>query len=155
MPVKEFLSGILLGILGIVVILEAWSFPNVAGSAYGPGLFPALIGIVLAAGGSVLALSQLAPALRFCHDIRQQARTFPVRQLFRASMPVWIVLFYVLFAESLGAILAMGISLAVMLVERGVRARTTFLVTVISTVAIWYAFSRILSVSLPVGLLGV
>jgi putative tricarboxylic transport membrane protein len=57
MRLNDTLTGLLLLGFGLVVVLYARTFPATPGSSIGPGLFPIVIGLGIAACGAVLMWS--------------------------------------------------------------------------------------------------
>ncbi|MCX8100950.1 MAG: tripartite tricarboxylate transporter TctB family protein, partial [Geminicoccaceae bacterium] len=93
--------GLLVLALGVAVWLGAQQFPTMAYFRYGPGFFPGLIGILLAACGLVLVLQGLVAGGR-ARWFEAAAWTRTPRHLVDLALVAGAVVAYALLADRLG-----------------------------------------------------
>ena len=152
MKINDAVFGVVLLALGIVVLTQVQSFPRIPGQQVGPALFPGVVAAGLAICGALLIAS----------GIRRRA----VEPWFR--VPDWVgsgqhlvafaaiiagVVAYILWADDLGFLLLAPILLFVWFIALKVRALPAAFTAIVVTIAIWYAFYRLLRVPLPWGVL--
>jgi putative tricarboxylic transport membrane protein len=147
-------------VIGVALILFAtamiWytrAFPEMPGQDYGPALFPVLIGIGFLFTGAILIVSGLARLgtvplfsggawLRSPHHIAS----------FLAV--VLGLLFYILVSDRLGFIpTSLLLLFGWLVLFRGGRPISSFVIALAVTLGVDYAFSKLLLVPLPLGVL--
>jgi putative tricarboxylic transport membrane protein len=150
--INDAVFGVVLLALGVAVLWHVQSFPRIPGQNVGPGLFPGSIAGALV----VCALLLIASGVRG----RVQHGWFEALPWMRSprhwrafAALVLSTLAYILFADSVGFLIVAPLALVVMLVAFGVRGGVAIVVAIIGTVAIWYAFYKLLRVPLPWGVL--
>ena len=150
MKISDTLSGIIIGVLAIIVFAMALSFPPTPGQDYGSGLFPRLIAI-----GMLICAACLIVQARKRGD-KQQWLAWPGLNLItflRFCMIPAALIFYFLTAEWLGFFISSSIILLASFLVFGVKPLRTVVLTAISVAIIHFAFYNILQVPLPWGLL--
>lgn len=169
--VGDLVSGLLCMTFGLAVVLYVQTFPQLPGGAPGPGLFPGIIGALLALFGLVLAVrwfrdhrsgsgrAQTAQedAVRKDDDEYESLLDEPVSAgtaWTNAASVVGSVVFYLVFADVLGFNLAMGVLLLGLMLRLGARWRVAVPSAVAATAFLYLVFERILLVPLPSGILG-
>lgn len=153
MQIHNALIGALLAMLGIAVIWHVSSYPQVAGQAYGPSLFPNAIGIGLTLLGVLLILRGIresAGGPRFTTlPTAEQATYGAIAALYILSSVVTIVLF----GEYIGMQLLVFVILLVGLTA-GLRRPVIALVLAMGLTVLFDLIFRVfLRVPLPSGLL--
>ena len=157
MKLDDTIWGAVLALLGAALMPHVRGFPTIPGQQIGPGLFPGLIGAALVIGGVVL----LALGLR--ERLRAGAAAPPW-----ASLPAWtrvprarrafavlvaVNVLYLLVVDRLGFVLTGSLYLFALMISLGVRLPRAVVLAVVLTVAIHFAFYKLLRVPLPWGVL--
>jgi putative tricarboxylic transport membrane protein len=152
MRFNDAVFGVLLIVFAIAEIAYTRTFPTLHGQAYGPDLFPILIGVGFLITGAVLTVQGLA----------QRAGTPLVevgdwaadrRNVVNFALVLLALLFYILASDWLGFIPTSFIIMVVLLSSFGCRLATSLVVAVLTTLGIQALFARVLLVPLPWGLL--
>ncbi len=152
MKVSDVISGALFLALAAFVFVYAQTLPPMPGQRYGAGAFPTLIALGL--GG--FSLLMIAQAWRRRAGTRWVALADWARDgktLGNFLLALALILVYVFFSERIGFI---PLSIAILLIlfwRQGIRLGTGAAVAVVATLAIQFAFSDMLRVPLPRGLL--
>ena len=151
MRFNDAVIGLVLVVVAGLAIWHTRTFPAMPGQKYGPDLFPILIASGLIIGGVMLIGSGLrskAPLL-----LREAWTRSPHLVLNFLSVPLALV-FYILFSDLLGFLLAATLVLATLisLYRRG-RVVSSVLIAIVASVVIQQAFSRLLLVPLPRGVI--
>jgi len=146
----DALAGMLLALLGSYVFLAARTFPNLSGGYPGPGLFPQLLGILLACAGAGLVLNSLPAG-------RRLGRSAPVgasrRDTVAALIVVLAVVVFIVLVDRVGFVPLAFLILAGLMLTLGVPARWSVPLGVALTLLLYLLFARLLRVPLPSGLL--
>lgn len=153
---KDLSLGLVFLVLGVGVILASQEFPKVGNLQYGAGLFPILIGAGMAVGGLLLAFGATRQIVREAG----QNGAFSLLQRPDASwllpfVPCAMVVGYIYFSDTLGTLLSMVLIMFVLFCLRGVRLLPALITSVVAALVINYAFTNLLSVPLPQGMLGI
>lgn len=153
---KDLSLGLVFLALGITVILASQEFPKVGSLQYGAGLFPILIGTGMVVGGLLLALGATRQI------VREAGQNGASSLLPRPSVswllpfaPCAMVVGYIYFSDTLGAFLSMVVIMFVLFCLRGVRLLPALITSAVAALVINYAFTNLLSVPLPQGMLGI
>lgn len=152
MKVSDVISGALFLALAVFVFVYAQTLPPMPGQRYGAGAFPTLVALGL--GG--FSLLMIAQAWRRRAGARWVALADWARDgktLGNFLLALALILVYVFFSERIGFI---PLSIAILLIlfwRQGIRLGTGAVVAVVATLAIQFAFSDMLRVPLPRGLL--
>ncbi|NVF13514.1 tripartite tricarboxylate transporter TctB family protein [Vreelandella maris] len=147
----ECCAGGVVAALGLLIVMEAQGFPTLPGQRYGAALFPLIIGFAMIVGGIWLALTNLRPVMqRFTtpRPVKLKAAALSFHRLF---LPVWLVIGYLLLADTLGALLTLALLVAVLMLLSGVRPWLALVMALLTAAAIWGAFVYMLRVPLPLG----
>ena len=154
MKLGDLPLGVLAGLFGLAVILEAASFPEMAGMAYGPEFFPTLLGIgfclcgvALIAGDLRARLSATARPLFTVEPALKQRKA----QLRAAAVLVTVVAF-ILLAKPLGFILALALLLFFLLRCLAAGWIVSLTIALALPFALHFCFTNLLRVPLPRGL---
>jgi len=151
--VNDAVIGAVLVLFAAVMIWQTRTFPAMPGQDYGPALFPVLIGIGLIISGGILVAGGLARrrtepwvgGAEWLHSRRH------VRNLLAI---VGGLVLYILVSDQLGFVFTAGPLLFVWLVLlRGGHALSSLVIAIVVTLVVDYAFTRLLLVPLPLGLL--
>jgi putative tricarboxylic transport membrane protein len=149
MKFNDAISGLFLAALAVAVIAYSQTLPAMPGQFVGPGLFPTLIGAGMLIGALLLVARGLR-AGRPWVEIESWARD--PRRLAHFLLIVALILAYIFFSEHLGFVVIAAAVLAALFAIGGVRAHVGLPVALIATLAVNYAFQRMLRVPLPRGL---
>jgi putative tricarboxylic transport membrane protein len=146
----DAIAGVVLALVGSFAYVTARSFPHLSGGYPGPGLFPQVLGAVLAAAGVALVVGAVAgrrpPAPRPPGGGSRRGRL-------SALGVVAAVVFFLATVHSLGFVVVSVLILAGLMAALGVPARWNAPVSLAVTAALYILFARILRVPLPEGIL--
>ena len=150
MKLSDAVFGLLLLALGAAVIAVVSAYPTIAAQRVGPSLFPGLIALGLVIGGLILIVSGVrkratVPWLRFEPWVRSPRHVAGVVGVISS------VVFYIVAVDWLGFYLTALLILTVCLRLFGVRMGRSFVIAVIATFVIHFAFYKLLRVPLPWG----
>jgi putative tricarboxylic transport membrane protein len=150
---NDAVIGVALILFALAMIAYTRTFPAMPGQDYGPALFPTLIGIGFIITGVVLTVSGL-------HQRRRQAfvgggawlRSGPQVANFLAV--IGGLLIYILVSDWLGFILtSLLLMFGWLVLFRGGKPISSLVIALAVTLVVDYAFSQLLLVPLPLGLL--
>jgi len=150
MKLNDALSGLLILIFGTAVVVNARTFPSMAGQSTGPSLFPTLIGGGLILCGVALVWSgrgRGAPWFQADDWVRRP------RMVLNFGLVFADLVFYAIAVGRLGFFLTAVIFLSVLLLAFGVRRTRIVPLALAVTMVIHYAFYSLLRVPLPWGVL--
>ena len=153
MRINDAVFGVVLLLFAAAMIWHARTFPEMPGQAYGPALFPQLIGAGFIATGLILLVGGL-----------RRLRTQPLfaggewlrsrRHLAAFLAVVGGLLFYILASDWLGFVPTAVLLLTGWLVLlRGGRPLSSLAIAIVVTLVVNHAFTQYLLVPLPLGLL--
>lgn len=152
MRFNDAVTGAIILAFAVAIVAIAQTFQPVPGEAYGPNLFPSLIGI----GLGLCAIILIVGGIRRRHvtDLAQFDPWVRDRQslITVALVPLGVV-FYVLAVEHLGFILCSFIILVTLLYRLRRRALSSLIIAAAATGIIQGIFGNLLLVPLPLGLL--
>jgi putative tricarboxylic transport membrane protein len=143
--------GILLIVFAIAEIAYTRTFPSLHGQAYGPDLFPVLIGVGFLITGTILTVQGVAR--RSGARVEIGAWASERRNVGNFAQGVLGLLFYIAAADWLGFVLTALIIMVVLLKSFGSGLVTSLAVAVLTTLGIQALFARVLLVPLPWGIL--
>jgi len=152
MKFNDAVFGLVLLVLGAAVLAAVQGYPSIPGQQVGPALFPGLIAGGLCVGGALLLAKgwrerQAVPWLRLGDWIGSP------RHLVAVLLVIGSVVFYMLASERLGFLLTAALVLWMLMFAMGVRPGRAVLIAAIATLAIHFAFYKLLRVPLPWGVL--
>jgi putative tricarboxylic transport membrane protein len=150
---NDAVIGVALVLFALAMILYTRTFPAMPGQDYGPALFPVLIGSGFLLTGAILIVSGLS-RLRSepLFGSGEWLRSGPHVTNFLSV--VGGLLFYILISNWLGFIPTSLLLLFCWLVLfRGGKPISSFLIALAVTLVVDYAFSQLLLVPLPLGVL--
>jgi putative tricarboxylic transport membrane protein len=150
---NDAVIGVALVLFALAMILYTRTFPAMPGQDYGPALFPVLIGIGFLLTGAILIVSGL-----------RRRRTEPLfgggdwlrsgPHLIKFLAVVGGLLLYIQISDWLGFILTSLLLLSGWLVLfRGGKPLSSCVIALAVTLGVDYAFSQLLLVPLPLGVL--
>ena len=155
MKLNDAVWGVLLALLGAAVLAHVQGFPRIPGQNIGPGIFPGIVAAGLGVCGLLLVLRGVASRRGAEPAPWAQAPAWlrSRQQLLAAAVLVGVNLFYLLAVERLGFVLTAFVYLAALMWVLRVRWAVLLPVAVVATLLIHLAFSRLLKVPLPWGVL--
>ena len=153
MRLNDAVFGVLLIVFAIAEIAYTRTFPSLHGQAYGPDLFPVMIGVGFLITGAVLTIRGVA----------QRAAGQPLldvgpwaddrRNVVNFALVLLALLFYITASDWLGFILTAFIIMLVLLKSFGSGMVTALVIAALTTLGIHTLFARVLLVPLPWGVL--
>lgn len=156
MKLDDAVWGVLFALLGAVVVGHVQAFPRIPGQNVGPALFPGIVGAAMVVCGAVLVVRGM------------KARRLEAGSARWAELPAWMAsrphvlalvvlvaanLFYLLAVQRLGFLLTAFAYLVALMAVLRVRLAVVLPVALVMTLAIHYAFYKLLRVPLPWGVL--
>jgi hypothetical protein len=150
---SDIIIGLILTVLGVAVILHAQSFPDIPGQEYGAAVFPVIAASALAACGLLLAFKALRRRATVPEGVdvaHSMAGITPAGWL-KGLATIALALFYCLFSDQLGYIIAMGLVLVGGMMLLGVRWWVAILISAIAIFVIHELFVVLMRVPLPRG----
>ena len=152
MKINDAIFGAVFVLLGLVVIVHVRSFPMIPGQQVGPALFPGLIAAGFVGCGFLLIVSGIRKrATEPWYETAEWMRSG--RHFVAFFAIVGGVAAYVWLANAIGFLIVAPILLWIWFVTLRVRPWPAMVVAVFATLAIWYAFYKLLRVPLPWGVL--
>jgi len=151
MRFNDAIFGVLLIVFAIAEIAYTRTFPSLHGQAYGPDLFPILIGVGFLITGTILTVQGVTR--RTGALVEMGAWATDRRNVVNFALVVLALLFYIAASDWLGFIPTALIILVVLLKSFGCRLFTSLAVAVLTTLGIQALFARVLLVPLPWGIL--
>jgi putative tricarboxylic transport membrane protein len=151
MRFNDAIFGILLIVFAIAEIAYTRTFPSLYGQAYGPDLFPVLIGVGFLITGTILTVQGVAR--RSGALVEMGAWAAERRNVVNFALGVLGLLCYIAASDWLGFVLTALIILVVLLKSFGSGLVTSLAVAVLTTLGIQALFARVLLVPLPWGIL--
>jgi putative tricarboxylic transport membrane protein len=152
MRLNDAIFGVLLIVFAIAEIAYTRTFPSLHGQAYGPDLFPILIGVGFLITGAILTIQGLAQ--RAVQPLVETgAWAADRRNVVNFALVLLALLFYIAASDWLGFILTAFIIMLVLLKSFGSGMATAVVVAALTTLAIHALFARVLLVPLPWGVL--
>jgi putative tricarboxylic transport membrane protein len=146
---NDAISGLVVLLGGLAIILQARSFQPTHGQAYGPDLFPTIIGVgfVLAGIGLVISGWRVRHATGWL-DVEGVA----ANRVIDAALVLVVISAFILLANRLGFILTGGLGAWLLMVRfRGGHWLSSLLVTALVVLAVDWSFRAMLLVPLPQG----
>jgi putative tricarboxylic transport membrane protein len=149
---NDAVFGLLLLALGSLVLYTVQDFPKIPGQSVGPALFPGLIAAGLCIAGLLLLVSGVRqhgaqPWVAWEEWVRSPRHVAALAVLLAS------IVFYIVAADRLGFLPSAVIILVAMFRVLGVPIGRAVLVAVLASLAIHFAFYKLLRVPLPWGLL--
>jgi putative tricarboxylic transport membrane protein len=150
--VNDAVSGALLLAGAAAIALYARTLPSIPGQQYGAGAFP----LVIAGGLAACALILIVKGLQSRHTV--PFVTAPPwgrdhRLVINLFATLGVLLAYILFSEAIGFILFSVAILFLLFILFGARPLPSIVVALVATLAIHFAFYKLLRVPLPWGVL--
>lgn len=169
MRVNDAIVGVVLVVFSLMVITYSTTFPTLHGQAYGPSLFPILIGSCLATCGLLLIIRGLLVQRFVTSDkpTRTDGGTGTKsdnwiqwgdwvndrsRRINMLLVPSLLII-YILLSDFIGFIPLSVLMLGVMLYRLGSSPFLSLLIAVLTTGLLQLLFAKVLLVPLPAGLL--
>ncbi|MEO8058536.1 MAG: tripartite tricarboxylate transporter TctB family protein [Caldimonas sp.] len=156
MKVNDAVWGALFALLGAAILWHVRGFPSIPGQNVGPGLFPSVLAVAMLVCGAILVVTGLksrragGAAARW--GVAPEWLRSP-RHLLAFAVLVAVNVFYLLVVDRLGFVLTAFVYLAALLWVLRVRPALIVPVALVMTLAIHYAFYKLLRVPLPWGVM--
>jgi len=149
MKLNDAISGLVVLLGGLAIILQARTFQPTHGQAYGPDLFPTMIGtgFVLAGIGLVVG-GWRARHVTGWVDLEGVVAS----RVVDAALVLVVILAFILFADWLGFVLTGGLGTWLLMVRfRGGHWLSSLVITGLVVLAVDWSFRAMLLVPLPQG----
>ena len=156
MKLNDAIFGLLLLILGGSVLGVVQKFPKIPGQQVGPALFPGLIAFGICVGGLILLVRGWRLRSRNGADapwFTAEDWVRSPRHLLGFVVLVGSVVFYMLASQTLGFLICSSLILTALFCVLQVPVGRAVLIAVIASLAIHFAFYKLLRVPLPWGVL--
>jgi putative tricarboxylic transport membrane protein len=146
---NDAILGLVVLLGGLAIILAARTFPPTHGQAYGPDLFPTMIGLgLVCAGLGLVVAGWRARAVTGWVDIAGIGRD----RLVDAGLVLVVILAFILLADRLGFLLTAGLGTYALMVRfRRGGWLSSAIVTLVFVLAVDWSFRTMLLVPLPLG----
>ncbi len=149
MKLNDAILGLVVLLGGLLIILQARTFQPTHGQAYGPDLFPTIIGAGFALSGIALVFGGWRERATVGW-IDLEGGT--LGRLVDAVLVLLYILAFILLAGRLGFILTAGLGAWLLMVRfQGGKWLTSLLIAVVVVLAVDWAFRTVLLVPLPQG----
>lgn len=155
MKLNDAVWGVLLALLGAAILVHVQSFPNIPGQNVGPALFPGAVAAAMCVCALLLIGRGLAARRHGAAAAWIEAPGWlrSRRHLLAFGVLVASSLFYLLAVQRLGFVLTAFVCLTALMSVLRVRPVVALPVALVMTLAIHYAFYKLLRVPLPWGVL--
>ncbi len=156
MKLNDAVWGALLLLLGGVLLVHVQGFPAMPGQKVGPALFPGLLAVGLAVCGAILAVRGLraraaaAPASKWL-TLPDWSRS--PHHVLAFAVLVAVNLLYLLAVDRIGFVITGTVYLSALMWVLRVRPMRIVPIALVLTLAIHFAFYKLLRVPLPWGVL--
>jgi putative tricarboxylic transport membrane protein len=152
MKFNDAVFGAVLLLLGLAVLVQVPSFPQMPGQQVGPALFPGLIAVGLVVCALMLIVNGIrARAKHPWFDAGDWMRSR--RHIGAFLITIGAVVAYIVLADKIGFLIVGPLVLLALFLAYGVRPVTAIIVAIVVAVVIHYAFYKLLRVPLPWGIL--
>jgi putative tricarboxylic transport membrane protein len=152
MKLNDAIFGAVLLVLGLAVLSVVQGYPKIPGQNVGPALFPGLI----AAGLVGCALLLIVSGLRGRAEnpwLEPLPWLSSRRHIAAFASVIGSVVLYIALAQRIGFMIVAPLTLFAMFCSFRVRPRSAVIIAIVASLAIWYAFYKLLRVPLPWGML--
>lgn len=153
---------------GIAVLFYSLTLPSHPGGSIGPGLFPAILGALVAIFGMWVGAFALFRLVRtessddpnVKTELVGSSREEPVGKTVQAvrwldvTVALSAIAFYLIFAEQLGFIVSFAIIHIGLMIKFGHKVFWSIIIGCASTIILYWVFDRLLLIQLPDGILG-
>ena len=152
---KDLPFGLVLCAAGGVIASVANALPSIAAQAYGPGFFPSLVGVALAACGLIMVVRSLLEMRKRTVATPAQPDQPPISRRNLAAI-AWVVGGLALIAfgmEAIGFLICVPVFMVGYMVIVGERLLWAVVLSLATTGLAYYAFAKLLKVQIPMGVL--
>ncbi|NIA67681.1 tripartite tricarboxylate transporter TctB family protein [Pelagibius litoralis] len=153
MKLGDLPLGLLAGLFGLAVVLEAMSFPEMGGMAYGPEFFPIIVGAGFCLCGLVLIAGDLRRRLTGKREalVSVEPSLKQGKALLRAAAVLVTVIAFVLLVKPLGFLLTLALLLFFLLRCLAAGWGISLALALGLPFALHFCFTSLLRVPLPRG----
>lgn len=149
MKLNDAILGLVVLLGGLAIVVQARTFQPTHGQAYGPDLFPTIIGIGLMVAGLGLVVSGWRVRLVTGW---LDATGIGTDRLIDAGLVLLVIIAFIIFTNWLGFLVTAGLGSFLLMVRfRHGAWLSSALVTVVFVLAVDWAFRTMLLVPLPAG----
>lgn len=151
MRVGDSVLGVLSAVLGLLVLWQAGTFPEMPGHYFGPALFPSVIAWGFVAAGVMLLVRAARRKQLLAGWLTMGEKPVSAHGVLGAAIMMAAILAFVFLGEVVGFQLLTLATLIALYVWAGRRPLEIIVLPVILTVAFELLFSKLLRVPLPGG----
>lgn len=147
--------GLVLCFAGVAIAVVARALPSIASQAYGPGFFPSLLAMGLAACGLIMVARSILQ-MRSRYAAAPAGLDQPSIGRRNLAALVWVVGGLTLIGvvmDTVGFLICVPVFMIGFLVILGERLVWSVVLSLASTSIAYYAFAKLLKVQVPMGLL--
>lgn len=147
--------GLALCFAGVAIAVVARALPSIASQAYGPGFFPSLLAMGLAACGLILVMRSILQ-MRSRYDVAPAGLNQPSIGRRNLAALLWVVGGLAIIGvvmDTVGFLICVPVFMIVFLVILGERLAWSVVLSLVSTSIAYFAFAKLLKVQVPIGLL--
>jgi len=153
MRANDAINGLILILLASAMIAMTSTFPAFPGQAYGPSLFPRVLGTLLIVCGGFLVWRGLAERRAGGGWVEMAAWTRQPWRVVSFFLMLGSLLLYILAGETIGFMPIALVILLSLFLWFGVRPLNAVIIAIAGTLTIHWFFSTLLRVPLPRGIL--
>ncbi len=148
---KDYIGGGIFAILGVFIWALTFQFPVLEDGHPGPSLFPRVLGTLFIIFGLMVVFngwrSRRAPA-------EPPAENELPLNYFNPILVIILIAAFIILAHKLGFIISGAAILFLLMMKLRVPLLKTSIVSVVLACVVFFIFSKVLRVPLPIGLLG-
>jgi putative tricarboxylic transport membrane protein len=153
---KDLPFGLVLCAVGGVVASVANALPSIAAQAYGPGFFPSLLGVALAACGLIMVVRSLLQMRSRPVSAAPAVSAQPGTGRRNLAAIAWVVGGLAIIAvglETIGFLICVPVFMIGYMAIVGERLPWAVVLSLVTTGIAYYAFAKLLKVQIPMGVL--
>lgn len=146
----DLASGVIVVAVGAAILFYVRGFPTLPSGEPGPALFPGIIGGLMLVMGAILVVRGIAQRTRRAASVDKPVVPYR-RGWVNAGCIVGAIVFYLLVVDLLGFLTTVTLMSTLLIVRLGTKVWVAIVAGIVSTVAIWSIFNKVLLVPLPLG----
>lgn len=143
-------GGMIVVAVGVAILFYVRDFPTLPSGELGPALFPGIIGGLMVLLGAILVARWIKNRKKDPTSTKEPAIVH-WRGWVNAGFILGAIIFYLLAADFLGFLTTVIVMNSLLMYRLGAKAWMAIVAGIVSAVAIWLIFSKVLLVPLPLG----
>jgi putative tricarboxylic transport membrane protein len=155
MRIPDLVVAVVLGTLSVAIIVQAGSFPKLAGLAVGPGLFPIVLASALLLSSVMLAVQAFVPdrASRPPADEEVVPKGTHPAARWRFLAVIAACAIFAGLGQALGFVIAGIVAVSILMLAFGVPPVRALVISIIAVVLLDLFFVHVMRIPLPLGVL--